>query len=96
MLNIKLYFRGVQKNLASVKKDFTGYPFLQELAEREEMVRNGKLTVPTSFLFFSFSFFFFLFFLFFLSFFHLTFPFFISHIFSQLYSYETKIAKAKK
>ena len=91
MLNIKLYFRGVQKNLASVKKDFTGYPFLQELAEREEMVRNGKLTVPTSFLFF-------LLFLisFFLSFFHLTFPFFISHIFSQSYSYETKIAKAKK
>eukprot|EP00026_Physarum_polycephalum_P017309 Phypoly_transcript_18495.p1 GENE.Phypoly_transcript_18495~~Phypoly_transcript_18495.p1 ORF type:complete len:242 (+),score=45.43 Phypoly_transcript_18495:1-726(+) len=36
--------KGVQKNLASVKKDFTGFPFLQELAEREEMVRNGKLT----------------------------------------------------
>jgi Domain of unknown function (DUF4464) len=39
-----------------VKKDFTGFPFLQELAEREEMVRNGKLTVCNSSSAFSFSF----------------------------------------
>jgi hypothetical protein len=50
------FFRGVQKNLASVKKDLTGYPFLQELAEREEMVRNGKLTVLPASPFFSHSF----------------------------------------
>ncbi len=40
-----IFNRGIQKTLASIKKDLTGFPFLQELAEREEMVRNGKLTV---------------------------------------------------
>lgn len=33
------------KQLASANKDFTGKPFLQALANREELVRNGKLTV---------------------------------------------------
>lgn len=32
------------KALASASKDLTGFPFLSSLAEREEMVRNGKLT----------------------------------------------------
>jgi hypothetical protein len=32
------------KKLASADKDFNGYPLLQALAEREELVRNGKLT----------------------------------------------------
>lgn len=32
------------KVLASAGKDLTGKPFLQALAEREDMVRNGKLT----------------------------------------------------
>ena len=32
------------KKLASADKDFSGYPLLQALAEREELVRNGKLT----------------------------------------------------
>ena len=32
------------KALASANKDVTGFPFLASLAEREEMVRNGKLT----------------------------------------------------
>jgi len=30
--------------LASVGKDLSGKPLLQELASREELVRNGKLT----------------------------------------------------
>lgn len=30
--------------LASAGKDLTGFPFLQALAEREEQVRNGRLT----------------------------------------------------
>lgn len=33
------------KTLCSSGKDFSGKPFLQELAVREENVRNGKLTV---------------------------------------------------
>mmetsp|Transcript_23993 Transcript_23993/g.33017 ORF Transcript_23993/g.33017 Transcript_23993/m.33017 type:complete len:238 (-) Transcript_23993:221-934(-) len=32
------------KKLASAQKDLTGYPLLQALAQREEAVRNGKLT----------------------------------------------------
>lgn len=32
------------KLLASAGKDLTGFPFLQALANREELVRNGKLT----------------------------------------------------
>lgn len=32
------------KPLASMGKDLTGRPFLQALAAREELVRNGKLT----------------------------------------------------
>ena len=36
--------RSTPKPLASASKDVTGYPFLASLAEREEMVRNGKLT----------------------------------------------------
>ncbi len=35
----------VPKPLASMGKDLTGFPFLQSLANREELVRNGKLTV---------------------------------------------------
>ena len=34
----------VPKMLASAGKDLTGFPFLQALAEREEQVRNGRLT----------------------------------------------------
>lgn len=37
--------RAVPKALASANKDVTGFAFLSSLAEREEMVRNGKLTV---------------------------------------------------
>lgn len=33
------------KQLASAGKDLGGYPLLQALANREELVRNGKLTV---------------------------------------------------
>lgn len=33
------------KQLASAGKDLAGYPLLQALANREELVRNGKLTV---------------------------------------------------
>lgn len=36
--------RATPKPLASAFKDVTGFPFLASLAEREEMVRNGKLT----------------------------------------------------
>jgi len=32
------------KSLASTGKDLDGFPFLQALANREELVRNGKLT----------------------------------------------------
>jgi hypothetical protein len=34
----------VPKQLASLDKDLTAYPFLQALANREELVRTGKLT----------------------------------------------------
>ena len=34
----------VPKKLASAEKDLTNYRFLQELANREEQVRNGRLT----------------------------------------------------
>lgn len=34
----------VPKVLCSAGRDYTGYPLLQALADREEMVRNGKLT----------------------------------------------------
>jgi len=36
--------RAAPKQLASANKDVTGFAFLASLAEREEMVRNGKLT----------------------------------------------------
>lgn len=36
--------QNVPKALASSGKDLSGYPFLQALASREELVRNGKLT----------------------------------------------------
>ena len=36
--------RAAPKALASASKDLSGFPFLASLAEREEMVRNGKLT----------------------------------------------------
>lgn len=36
------------KQLASAGKDLVGYPLLQALANREELVRNGKLTVRGS------------------------------------------------
>jgi len=36
--------RAAPKALASAGKDLGGFPFLASLAEREEMVRNGKLT----------------------------------------------------
>ena len=36
--------RAAPKALASATKDLSGFPFLASLAEREEMVRNGKLT----------------------------------------------------
>lgn len=36
--------RAAPKALASADKDVAGFPFLASLAEREEMVRNGKLT----------------------------------------------------
>jgi len=36
--------QGVPKLLASASLDMNGYPFLQALANREELVRNGKLT----------------------------------------------------
>ena len=36
--------RAAPKALASAAKDVGGFPFLASLAEREEMVRNGKLT----------------------------------------------------
>jgi len=36
--------RAAPKALTSAGKDVSGYPFLASLAEREEMVRNGKLT----------------------------------------------------
>ena len=32
------------KKFASADKDLEGYPLLQALAQREELVRNGKLT----------------------------------------------------
>lgn len=35
------------KTLASAGRDLSLYPFLQALASREELVRNGKLTVYT-------------------------------------------------
>jgi hypothetical protein len=35
----------VQKTLSSAGKDLSKSPFLQALAEREELVRNGKLMV---------------------------------------------------
>ena len=34
----------IPKKLASADKELTGFPFLQALAEREESVRNGRLT----------------------------------------------------
>jgi len=34
----------IPKKLASAEKDLTGFRFLQELADREEHVRNGRLT----------------------------------------------------
>lgn len=34
----------IPKQLASVDRDFTEYPFLQALASREELLRTGKLT----------------------------------------------------
>lgn len=37
--------RAQPKALASANKDLTNFPLLQALAAREEMVRNGKLTV---------------------------------------------------
>ena len=37
--------RAAPKQLSSANKDVTGFAFLASLAEREEMVRNGKLTV---------------------------------------------------
>jgi hypothetical protein len=37
--------RAQPKALASANKDLTSFPLLQALAAREEMVRNGKLTV---------------------------------------------------
>jgi len=36
--------QNLPKVLASATKDLTGYPLLQSLASREELVRNGKLT----------------------------------------------------
>jgi len=36
--------RATPKALAAANKDVSGFPFLASLAEREEMVRNGKLT----------------------------------------------------
>eukprot|EP01112_Ceratiomyxa_fruticulosa_P022561 TRINITY_DN829_c0_g4_i1.p1 TRINITY_DN829_c0_g4~~TRINITY_DN829_c0_g4_i1.p1 ORF type:complete len:242 (-),score=50.14 TRINITY_DN829_c0_g4_i1:60-785(-) len=36
--------KAMQKALSSQGKDLSGSPFLQELADREEMVRSGKLT----------------------------------------------------
>merc|ERR1719164_319705 len=36
--------RSTPKALASASKDVTGFPFLASLANREELVRNGKLT----------------------------------------------------
>eukprot|EP01113_Clastostelium_recurvatum_P000497 TRINITY_DN10227_c0_g1_i3.p1 TRINITY_DN10227_c0_g1~~TRINITY_DN10227_c0_g1_i3.p1 ORF type:complete len:241 (-),score=48.02 TRINITY_DN10227_c0_g1_i3:377-1099(-) len=36
--------KAMHKTLASQGKDLSESPFLQELADREEMVRNGKLT----------------------------------------------------
>lgn len=40
-----LHKDNVAKPLASVGKDLSEFPFLQCLASREELVRNGKLTV---------------------------------------------------
>ena len=37
--------RSQPKALASANKDLTNFPLLQALANREELVRNGKLTV---------------------------------------------------
>jgi len=34
----------VPRQLASIERDYTNYPFLQALASREELVRTGKLT----------------------------------------------------
>jgi hypothetical protein len=34
----------IPKQLASVDRDFSEYPFLQALASREELLRTGKLT----------------------------------------------------
>ena len=42
-LDLKV-MRAAPKALASASKDLSGFPFLASLAEREEMVRNGKLT----------------------------------------------------
>lgn len=36
--------KSAPKMLASASKDLSGFPFLQALANREELVRNGKLT----------------------------------------------------
>jgi len=36
--------RNAPKKLASADKDLSHYPFLHNLAEREDLVRNGKLT----------------------------------------------------
>lgn len=36
--------RSTPKQLSSANKEVSGFPFLASLAEREEMVRNGKLT----------------------------------------------------
>eukprot|EP01035_Chromulina_nebulosa_P032397 gene32397-43283_t len=34
----------IPKQLASLDKDFSNFPFLQALADREELIRTGKLT----------------------------------------------------
>jgi len=36
--------KSIPKELASANKDLSGFPFLQALSEREEMVRNGRLS----------------------------------------------------
>jgi hypothetical protein len=36
--------RNAPKKLASADKDLSHFPFLHNLAEREDLVRNGKLT----------------------------------------------------
>ena len=36
--------KNLPKELTSANKDLTHFPFLQALADREELVRNGRLT----------------------------------------------------